>query len=185
MAQTIEHQRGLHPSKPAFPFGNRVLVGTQNPGRRPSPHAFPAQPQRRRHLADWRLDVLPVCSQSPRRPPHRGRTRVKTSPVVNRLIAPVASSVRGTTGWTHQRRWCLHRSSKTRQTIECKGKFSGLSPVPRWEKCGKISTKLLVLLSLQSTIYLSAIDYTFESGSAGLAIPLGQITARKAGRAQD
>lgn len=50
--------------------------------------------------------------------------------MVNRLIATVAGGVTGTTGWTNQRRWRLHRSSKTRQTIGCKGKFSGLIPVP-------------------------------------------------------
>ncbi len=105
MAQTIEHQRGLHPSKPAFPFGNRVLVGTQNPGRRPQPQPFSAPPQCRRHLADRRLDALHRGAGRLRKDLPTARAGVEASaPVVNHLIATVAGGVTGTTGWTHQRR---------------------------------------------------------------------------------
>ncbi len=132
LAQTVEHQRGFHPAQPAFPLGNRVLLGSQNPRRRPQPHLFPAQPQRGRHLADGGLDALHRRARRLREDLPTGRTCTKTSDsVVNRLVATVTCGVTGTAGWTNQRRWRLHRSSKTRQTIGCKGKSIGLSAVPR------------------------------------------------------
>ena len=115
MTQPVEHQRGFHPGKTAFPFGDRILVGTQNPGRRSQSHAFSTQPQRGRDLADRCLDILHRRARRLREDRPTARAGVEVSaPVVNRLIATVAGGVTGTAGWTNQRRWRLHRSSKTR-----------------------------------------------------------------------
>lgn len=131
MAQSVEHQRGFHPSKTALPLSDGILVGAQNPRCRSQPHAFSAQPQRRRHLAERRLDALHrgACRLREDRPTARAGVEA-SGPVVNRLIATVAGSVTGTTDRANQHGQRLHRFSKTHPTTRYQGKSSGSSPVP-------------------------------------------------------
>ena len=115
MTQSVEHQRGFHPSKTAFPFGDRILVGTQNPGRRSQPQPFAAQSQRRRDLADRRLDALHRGAGRLRENFPSGRAGAEASgPVVNGLVVTVARGVSGTAGRANQCHRRFHRRSKTR-----------------------------------------------------------------------
>lgn len=131
LAQPVEHQRGFHPAKPAFPLGNRVLVRSQNPRRRPLPQPFSPQPQRRRHFADRRLDAAHRGARRLRKHLPAGRAGAKASgPVVNRLVVTVTGRVTGAAGRANRNRQRLHRSSRTRLTSRHKGISNGLSPVP-------------------------------------------------------
>jgi hypothetical protein len=117
MAQPVAHQGGFHPSKTAFPRGEGVLVGAQNPGCRAQSQPFSAQPQRRRHLADRRLDALHRGARRLRKDLSTARTGVEASgPVVNRLIATVAGGVTGTTDRANQHRQRFHHPSRTHPT---------------------------------------------------------------------